>query len=108
MKLLVKQGHLVDPATKTDKVCDILVEKGKIKEVATTIKPTAATEIIAPVLLICMSISESLARRTRRQLRVGQEQQQGADLPPLPACPILIPLMITVQLPSISWPVPMI
>ena len=54
MKLLVKQGHLVDPATKTDKVCDILVEKGKIKEVATTIKSTAATEIIeAKGLVVC-------------------------------------------------------
>lgn len=54
MKLLVKQGHLVDPATKTDSQCDILVENGKIKDLAADIKPTGSTEVIdAKGLVVC-------------------------------------------------------
>lgn len=33
MKLLLKQGHLVDPAAGVDEICDILVENGKIAAV---------------------------------------------------------------------------
>jgi dihydroorotase len=38
MRLLIKGGRLVDPAAGIDRVMDILVENGKVKEVAAAIK----------------------------------------------------------------------
>lgn len=38
MKLLIKNGHLVDPASGSDSTFDILIEKGRIKEMAAQIK----------------------------------------------------------------------
>lgn len=38
MKLLVRNGRVIDPANNLDKVCDILVEAGKISRVADNIK----------------------------------------------------------------------
>ena len=34
MKILIKGGRMVDPANKTDEVCDILVSDGKVEAVA--------------------------------------------------------------------------
>jgi dihydroorotase len=33
MKILIKNGRLVDPSQKLDEVCDILIEGGKVKEI---------------------------------------------------------------------------
>jgi len=33
MKILIKNGHLVDPSQKIDDICDILIEDDKIKEI---------------------------------------------------------------------------
>lgn len=41
MKILIKNGHVVDPANKVDEVSDILVEKGKISQVAGNISCSA-------------------------------------------------------------------
>jgi dihydroorotase len=38
MKLLIKNGRLIDPAAGVDRVMDILVENGKIREIAPSIK----------------------------------------------------------------------
>jgi dihydroorotase len=38
MKILIKNGHVIDPANKIDGVCDILVEDAKIAKVAPGIK----------------------------------------------------------------------
>lgn len=46
MKLLIKNGRLVDPATKTDSTVDILIDKGKIKEIAAQIKEIPGIETI--------------------------------------------------------------
>ena len=46
MKLLIKNGRLVDPATKTDSTVDILIDKGKIKEIAAQIKSIPGIETI--------------------------------------------------------------
>ena len=55
MKLLIKNGRLIDPAGAADRVMDILVENGRFKEIAKSIKkvsgcPTidAAELIVAP------------------------------------------------------------
>jgi dihydroorotase len=47
MKLLIKNGHIVDPANKIDGIYDILVEDTKIVKVASNIKATAEQHIEA-------------------------------------------------------------
>jgi len=46
MNLLIKNGRLVDPATGTDCAMDILIEDGKIKELASGIKDPGNIEVI--------------------------------------------------------------
>ena len=46
MKLLLKNGRLIDPAAGVDRVMDILVENGRIKEIARTIKKTPGIAVI--------------------------------------------------------------
>jgi dihydroorotase-like cyclic amidohydrolase len=46
MKLLIKNGRLIDPAAGVDRVMDILVENGRIKEIARTIKKTPGIAVI--------------------------------------------------------------
>lgn len=46
MKLLVKNGRLIDPVNSVDDTRDILIEKGKIKEIAADIRKTADMEVI--------------------------------------------------------------
>jgi dihydroorotase len=46
MKLLINNGRLLDPAAQTDKVCDILIENGIIKEISTLIKASGSMEVI--------------------------------------------------------------
>ena len=47
MKLLIKDGRVVDPANNRDEVLDILVENGKISKVAKNIKADKADIIDA-------------------------------------------------------------
>lgn len=46
MKLLIKNGHLIDPATNTDAALDILIEAGRIKEISAGIKTGGGIEVI--------------------------------------------------------------
>lgn len=46
MKLLIKNGWLLDPATKTDQSLDILIENGKIKEISSSIKKVLSMDVI--------------------------------------------------------------
>ncbi len=46
MKLLIKNGRLIDPASGTDRVMDVLVENGKVKEIARAIKKIAGVPVI--------------------------------------------------------------
>jgi len=46
MKILIKNGRLIDPANKTDNTVDILIDKGKIKEISAQIKEIPGVEII--------------------------------------------------------------
>ena len=47
MKLLIKNGRVIDPATKTDAVSDVLVEDGKIVKVDKSIQEKADKTIDA-------------------------------------------------------------
>jgi dihydroorotase len=46
MKLLIKNGRLIDPANAVDRAMDILIENGKFKEVAKSIKKIAGCPTI--------------------------------------------------------------
>lgn len=46
MKLLIKNGRLLDPATRIDESCDVLIENGKIKEISSKIKKSDSAEVI--------------------------------------------------------------
>jgi dihydroorotase len=46
MKLLIKDGRLIDPANAVDRTMDILIENGKLKEIAPTIKKIAGCPTI--------------------------------------------------------------
>lgn len=41
MTIIIQNGHVVDPLTKRDEVCDVLVKDGKIQKVAPSIPDTA-------------------------------------------------------------------
>lgn len=54
MKILIKNGHVIDPATETDAVLDILIADGKIEEISEGIKTGGDIEIIdARGLVVC-------------------------------------------------------
>jgi dihydroorotase len=38
MRIEIKNGHVVDPSQNTDEICDILIEKGKIKAVRKSVR----------------------------------------------------------------------
>jgi len=46
MKLLIKSGRLIDPAGGVDQVMDILIENGKFKEIAKSIKKVSGCPVI--------------------------------------------------------------
>lgn len=52
MKLLIKNGNVIDPATNTDEVLDVLVEDGVISKVAPAISDDADKEIDASGLVV--------------------------------------------------------
>ncbi len=52
MKLLIKNGKVIDPATNTDEVLDVLVEDGVIKSVAPSIEGDFDKEIDANGLVV--------------------------------------------------------
>jgi len=51
-KLLLKQGHVIDPANKIDGVRDVLIDNGKIVKVGTKVKELGAREIDVKGLLV--------------------------------------------------------
>ena len=74
MRMLIKNGRVIDPASNTDDIRDILVEDGVIAEVAKDIDKAADTVIDAKgcmVMLkdlwIYMYISENQALNIRKQ-----------------------------------------
>jgi dihydroorotase len=53
MKLLIKNGRLIDPAGAVDRVMDILIENGRFKEIARSIKkPAGGATIDAKELIV--------------------------------------------------------
>lgn len=52
MRVLIKNGRVVDPSTGTDKALDLLIEKGKITQIKPTIRASGAKTINASGLVI--------------------------------------------------------
>lgn len=52
MKLLIKNGRVIDPSSRTDKSLDLLLEKGRIVDIKTKIKTDGAKVIDASGLVI--------------------------------------------------------
>ena len=46
MNILIKNGRVIDPATKTDKISDLYIEAGKIKEIKDEITPSKQYKVI--------------------------------------------------------------
>ena len=54
MSLLIKNGRIVDPITKTDEILDLLLENGKIVKKSKDIRKKTGTEILdASNLIVC-------------------------------------------------------
>ena len=57
MKLVIKNGRVINPATKFDEIADVLIEDGKIKEIGTDLEAgdasvyDAAGKIVTPGLI---------------------------------------------------------
>ncbi|WP_288216237.1 amidohydrolase family protein, partial [Peptostreptococcus anaerobius] len=45
-KILIKNGLIINPATKFEKISDLLIEDGIVKEISTEISPCDQTQII--------------------------------------------------------------
>jgi len=56
MKILIKQGRVIDPANNLDKVCDLLVKGGKIENISQNIKDTADKVINAKGMIVMPAI----------------------------------------------------
>ena len=53
MRLIIKNGHLVDPKNKIDELMDILIEDGLVKKVSKKIADKADQEIDAKGKVVC-------------------------------------------------------
>ena len=51
-KLVIKNGRVVDPAQNLDRVCDVAMEDGTIRQIAPSIDATGATEFDASGLIV--------------------------------------------------------
>ena len=65
MTILIQNGHVIDPLTGRDEVCDVLVRDGKIQKIGTALSGEAEQVLdasgcyvmpgsfLAPILIIC-------------------------------------------------------
>ncbi len=53
MKILIKNGHVVDPKNKIDEVMDVLIENGRVKKVSKKIVEKAESEVDAKGRIVC-------------------------------------------------------
>ena len=82
MKILIQNGHVLDPESKTEGIYDILVEGKKIVKVAEHIADAADKVIdakgcfVMQDLLICMCICEIRDWNIKRRLRQEEMRRQ--------------------------------
>lgn len=56
MSILIKNGHIIDPANNRDEVVDILIKNGKVSDIAKNIKASADTVIDAAKKIVLPGI----------------------------------------------------
>src|SRR5438105_197841 len=100
--LLIKGGHLIDPATKINTPMDILLRDGRVAEVAPPNKiravpmksSTRAASSSHPASSICTSTCASPAKATKKPLPAAPPPLLPVGLPPSAPCPIPRPWLI--------------
>lgn len=87
MNILIKEGRVLDPASKTDKVIDVLINDGFIAAMEENIDESQADEVIdasgCMVMPGLVDLNAHLGNRDlsiRKQSEQAQEQQQEADI----------------------------
>ena len=94
MKILIKNGRILNPATNMDEIADLLIEDGKVKAIAKEIEADAdkvidaAEKFVMPGLSICMCISVIRVLRIRKTLSQVWLRLLTADLHPYLLCQI--------------------
>ena len=93
--LVIRGGHLIDPAAGVDALKDILLKDGRVAEIAGPgkLKQANGEEIldatgltVAPGLVTCTSICASRGRATRRLSPLVRRRRRRADLRLWPRC----------------------
>ena len=87
MNILIKEGRVLDPASKTDKVMDVLIKDGFIAVMEENIDESQADEVIdasgcmvMPGLVDLNAHFRNRDLSIRKQSEQAQEQQQEADI----------------------------
>ena len=87
MKILIKNGHVIDPDTKLDQVADVLLEDDKIQEVKENIKDKADRVIdargcyIMPGLIDMHVHLRDPGLTHKEDVFTGSKLRQGVVLP---------------------------
>lgn len=94
MRTIIRGGRVLDPASSTDGIRDILVEDGIIKEVAEHISTDAENVIEAEGLYVMPGLIDLHVHfrepgfEHKETIRTEPEQRQEADLQPFVSCRI--------------------
>ena len=84
MKLLIKNGRVVDPSQKLDEICDVLVADGKIAKVAKNITDKAdetydaAGKVVAPGFIDMHTHLREPGLEAKESIRTGHHHRLHA------------------------------
>ena len=101
MKLLIKNGIVVDPANKTEEKLDVFVANGKIFKEEPSISDRdamiidAKNCIVSPGFIDMHSYFREPGYEYKETIESGSRAAAKGDTQPLPACPILRPPLTT-------------
>jgi len=93
VKLLIKNGRVIDPSSETDDTLDILIEKGKIVEIKAKIENKEAKVIDASRLVVAPGFIDmhvhlrDPGQEDKETLSTGSKAAAKGVSPPSPACP---------------------
>ena len=90
MKLLIRQGRLVDPVGGIGGVMDVLLEDGRVAMIGSNISEPDAQVIDASGLVVCAGLVDMHVhlREPGFEYKETIETRPTGALPPSPACPI--------------------
>ncbi|MFH0877092.1 MAG: dihydroorotase [Candidatus Omnitrophota bacterium] len=103
MKILIKNGRLIDPANKRDEVCDILTENGRIAQVGKNIMVLADTiidatnKIVIPGLIDMHVHLREPGREDKETIASGTKAALRGGITTVLAMPNTMPAMDSVE-----------